>query len=65
MKAAVLLPSLYIFANAIIIDPTTNDQYATVSLAPDPRGINKINAANQWEIFQDSQNPLYDWCVCF
>ena len=61
MKVAVLLASLYIFANGIIIDPTTKDQYATVSLAPDPRGINKITPDNQWQLFQAAQNPLYDW----
>ena len=42
------------------MDPNNGDQFVDVTLNPDPRGKNRI-INNEWKIFQDWDNPLYDW----
>ena len=56
-----ILYSLLIKSKALTIDPTTNDEYATVELVDDPRNINKVNNNNRWKLSQDWDNPLHDW----
>ena len=58
-----LLLSFYIVLNAFVIDPATVDEYATVRLLHDPRGLNKIVNNSFWKINQDINDPLYDWSL--
>ena len=50
-----------IVSYSIVIDPSTNDEYARVQLVDDPRNINKVNGNNKWKLTQDWDNPLYNW----
>jgi len=45
-----------------LIDPTSTDEYAIVTLTLDPRNIN-TNTGNYWQVFQSYDNPLYDWAL--
>ena len=55
--------SLHIYVhNAVILDPTSRDPYATATLSSDPRGINGIDG-NTWKMYQSWNDPLKDWAL--
>ena len=60
MESMVIAALLIVLSNGIVIDPTTSDPYATVTLTPDPRNINKATGNGKWELYQSWDNPLYD-----
>ena len=49
------------YSNGVTIDPGSSEPGISAQLTTDPRGINKINTDNQWEIFQSFNNRLNDW----
>ena len=50
-------------SNVVLIDPTSNDEYISVQLTDDSRGINEINSDNEWVIAEKGANPLHDWTI--
>ena len=50
-------------SSEIIINPTTVQQYASVSLTDDPRNINQVINNTYWYLSQPADNQLHDWYV--
>ena len=49
-----------VMVHSIVIDPSTNNQYARVQLVDDAPNINKVVHNNRWKLEQNRDNPLYN-----
>ena len=61
--ASSTMVTIQYIANAVMIAPNSSEPFITAKLTPDPRGINKVTANNQWKLYQIQSNPLNDWYV--
>ena len=64
MNPVVLYASLLIIsiANGIVITPNAVNEYVSVNLTPDSRGLNGIED-NEWKLYQRVGNTLNDWYI--